>query len=514
MSETTHQHTLRQKIGLLGGIPVFLLLLFLPISGTLEPIAQKTLAVAVLMAWLWITEALPIPATALIPIVAFPLLKIMEAKEVVRSYSDSNIFLFMGGFFLAMAMQKWELHRRIALHIIRWIGLGPHKIILGFMIATAFLSMWISNTACTMMMYPIGLAIILQLTNLDSADQRDLDEITATFQTALMLGIAYASSIGGIGTKIGTPPNIVFAAAVKSIFPEAPEIGFLQWMMVGVPVVLVFIPVCWLFLTRVALPIRIKKLPGSREVINEQIEKLGPMGRGERYVLIIFILTAFAWIFRNNIELGSFIIPGWANLLGIEKYVDDATVAIFSSVVLFSLPVHLKEGNFLLDWNWAAKIPWGILLLFGGGIALAAGFKTTGLAGWIGQNLGLFSQVPLLVMIVITCFMLTFLTEVTSNTATATIFMPIMAATGMAMGIHPFLLMIPATISASCAFMLPVATPPNAIIFGSGCVTIPQMAKAGFGLNLIGIIIVTAITYFIAIPVFGIVLEALPGWAH
>ncbi|HEX9972404.1 MAG TPA: DASS family sodium-coupled anion symporter, partial [bacterium] len=418
MSETKHQHTLRQKIGLLGGIPVFLLFLFLPISSTLEPSAQKTLAVAVLMAWLWITEALPIPATALIPIVAFPLLKIMEAKEVVRSYSDSNIFLFLGGFFLAMAMQKWELHRRIALHIIRRIGLGPRKIILGFMIATAFLSMWISNTASTLMMYPIGLAIILQMTNLDSTDQRDLNEITASFQTALMLGIAYASSIGGIGTKIGTPPNIVFAAAVKSMFPDAPEIGFLQWMLVGVPIVLVFIPVSWFFLTRVAIPIRIKKLPGSREVIDEQIEKLGPMGKGERYVLIIFIMTAFAWIFRSNIDLGSFIIPGWANLLGIEKYVDDATIAIFSSVLLFSLPVHVKEGNFLLDWNWAIKIPWGILLLFGGGIALAAGFKTTGLAAWIGQNLGLFSQVPVLVMIVITCFMLTFLTEVTSNTAT------------------------------------------------------------------------------------------------
>jgi sodium-dependent dicarboxylate transporter 2/3/5 len=512
MSEIKHQISLRQKIGLFGGLPIFLLLLLFPISTTLEPVAQKTLAIAVLMAWWWITEALPIPATSLIPIVAFPLLQIMQGKQVVLSYADSNIFLFMGGFFLAMAMQKWELHRRIALNIIRLIGLSPRKIILGFMIATAFLSMWISNTASTMMMYPIALAIILQMTTIDGKDNRDLDATTASFQIALMLGIAYAASIGGIGTKIGTPPNIVFAAAVRSIFPGAPEIGFLQWMMVGFPLVVVFIPVSWLFLTRVALPIRIRSLPGSREMIDEQIAKLGPITKGERYVLIIFILTALAWIFLKNIDLGWLIIPGWSNLLGIQKHVNDATVAIAAALVLFVIPVDLKEGKFLLDWDWAIKIPWGILLLFGGGIALAAGFKSTGLAGWIGQNLGLFSRVPLIVMIMITCFLLTFLTEVTSNTATSTIFMPILAATAMAMGMHPFLLMIPATISASCAFMLPVATPPNAIVFGSGCVTIPQMAKVGFGLNVIGIIIVTTITYLVAIPAFGIVLGTLPNW--
>ena len=509
-----HQVTFRQKIGLWGGIPIFLFLLFVPLSDSLEPIAQKTLAVAILMAWLWITEALPIPVTSLIPIVAFPLLKIMPGQDVVLSYGDSNIFLFMGGFFLAMAMQKWELHRRIALHIIKLIGLGPKKIILGFMIATAFLSMWISNTACTMMMYPIGLAIILQTTTVTGREDDELNSDTASFQTALMLAIAYAASIGGIGTKIGTPPNIVFAAAVKSIFPEAPEIGFLQWLLVGLPLVIIFVPLTWIFLTKVAMPLRIRSLPGSKDVIDEQLKKLRSMKKEEKYVLIIFIFTALAWIFRKNIDLGTIIIPGWTNLLGIENYVNDATIAIFSASLLFAIPVNLKSGKFLLDWEWAIKIPWGILLLFGGGIALAAGFKSTGLAGWIGQNLGLFSQVPLIVMIMITCFMLTFLTEVTSNTATSTIFMPILAATALAIGIHPFLLMIPATISASCAFMLPVATPPNAIIFGSGCVSIPQMAKAGVGLNFIGIIVVTTITYLVAIPVFGIVLGMLPGWAH
>ncbi len=508
-----HRATFRHRLGLFLAIPLFLFFLLFPISGTIEPIAQRTLAVAFLMAWLWITEALPIPATSLIPIVAFPLLKIMNTKTVVQSYGDSNIFLFMGGFFLAMSMQKWGLHRRVALHIIKFIGMGPRKIILGFMLATAFLSMWISNTATTMMMYPIGLAVILQLTSLKTQENELLSEkVKTSFQLALMLGIAYAASIGGIGTKIGTPPNIVFAAAVNSLFPDAPEIGFLQWMKVGLPLVAVFIPLTWLYLTRIAQPIKINKFSGGREVIENELKKLPKMSRGERSVLIIFTLTAFAWIFRKNIELGTFTVPGWSNMLGVENLVNDATVAILAAIVLFAFPVSLKEKSFLLDWEWAIKIPWGILLLFGGGIALASGFKVSGLAAWVGQNLSLFSHVPLIVMIFITCIMLTFLTEVTSNTATSTIFMPILAATAIAIGIHPFVLMIPATISASCAFMLPVATPPNAIIFGSGFVSIPQMAKNGVGLNFIGVFIVTLITYLIAIPAFGIVLRSLPSW--
>ncbi len=516
MKETKDQINLWQKIGWCGGIPIFLFILFFPFSASLNPASQKVLAMAILMAWWWITEAIPIPATSLIPIVAFPLLNIMKAKEVVLFYADSNIFLFLGGFIIAMAMQKWELHRRLALHIIKFIGVGPRTIVLGFMIATAFLSMWISNTATAMMMYPIGLAVILQLnTTFQKNNEGEEDEKNiVSFKTALMLGIAYAASIGGIGTLIGTPPNIVLAAAVKSIFPEAPQIGFLQWMAVGLPLTLLFLPIAWLMLTRVTQPIKLNHLPGGKEIIHQELKKLGKMSRGERYVLIIFVFTALAWIFRENIDLGAFIIPGWSRKLGLTGVVDDATVAIFSALLLFVVPVDLKKKVFLLDWEWAAKIPWGILLLFGGGIALAAGFKSTGLAAWIGQNLTLFSSVPLTIMILIVCFMLTFLTEVTSNTAIATIFMPILAATAIAMPVHPFLLMIPATISTSCAFMLPVATPPNAIIFGSGCVTIPQMAKNGVALNFIGIVLVTLIVYLFAVPVFGIVLGQMPVWAH
>ena len=503
--------TLRNKIGFWLGIPIFLLVLLLPLPESLSIEGQRTMAVAVLMAWWWITEAIPIPATALIPIFAFPMLKIMPTKSVVSSYGDSNIYLFMGGFLLAITMQRWELHRRIALHIIKIVGVGPQRIILGFMVATALLSMWISNTATTMMMYPIGLAIILH-TNEMLNKEKKLENSDNNFQTVLMLSIAYSASIGGIGTLIGTPPNIVFAAALKSIFPNAPEIGFFQWMMVGFPLVAIFIPITWLFLTKVILQLKMKSIPGGKDVIINQLKNLGPIKKAEQYTLVVFILTALGWIFRKDIVLGFVTIPGWSNLLGIQQYVNDSTVAIFAAVLLFLIPVNLKEKQFLLNWDWAIRIPWGILILFGGGIALAAGFKVSGLAAWIGNNLGLFSNVPLLVMILIICFMLTFLTEITSNTATSTIFMPILAATALAMGIHPYLLMVPATISASCAFMLPVATPPNAIIFGSGSVSIPQMAKAGFGLNFIGILLVTTITYLIAIPVFGIIIESMPDW--
>lgn len=503
----------RQKIGLLGGIPLFFLILLLPLSS-MSPGAHRTLAVAILMAWWWITEAIPIPATALIPILAFPILKILPLKQVVPSYGDSNIFLFMGGFFLAMAIQKWNFHRRIALHIIRIVGSGPNRIILGFMLATAFLSMWISNTATTMMMFPIGLAVIVQMkTFIKTSDDVQNHHIDA-FQIALMLGIAYAASIGGIGTKIGTPPNIVFAGAVRTLFPGAPEISFLQWLGVGFPLVLIFLPITWLLLTRVLQPVSFPEIEDSSNIIDEELQKLGPMQSAERTVMIIFILTALAWIFRKNIELGAFTIPGWSDLLGIGNYVNDATVAIASAILLFSIPVNLKKGEFLLDWEWAVKIPWGILLLFGGGIALANGFKCSGLAEWIGGHLGLFSHLPLLIMIMLTCFLLTFLTELTSNTATAAIFMPILAMTALSMNIHPYLLMVPATISASCAFMLPVATPPNAIIFGSGCVSIPEMAKNGVVLNFVGIMIVTIIVYLVAIPAFGIVLGQTPAWIH
>ncbi|MFQ5866182.1 MAG: SLC13 family permease [bacterium] len=509
-------YTFRQRIGLYLGIPIFVfILLLLPKPSGLSPEGHKTLAVAFLMAWWWITEALPIAATALIPLAFFPILGIMNHKEVAPNYADSNIMLLMGGFFLAVTMQKWGLHKRLALRIVHIIGTSPGRVILGFMTATAFISMWISNTSTTLMMYPIALAVVLHFSELEKAKNDEISKgIDPNIQTALMLGIAYSASVGGIGTLIGTPPNVIFAGAVSSLYPKAPSVEFFRWMLIGIPLVVIFIPLIWICLTRIVFPISLKELAGGRKYISAQLQQLGRISRGERLTLFVFLVTAFGWIFRRDINLGLFTIPGWSNLLGIAHWVSDTTVAIFAALLMFAVPVNWHKGEFLLDWKWAVKIPWGILILFGGGIALAKAFQTTGLATWIGSNLTMLSKIPVVVMILIVCLMLTFLTEVTSNTAMTTLFMPILAATALAMNTHPFLLMIPATMSASCAFMLPVATPPNAVIFGSGHVTISDMAKAGIVLNLIGAILITGLVYLLAIPIFGITPGSLPNWVQ
>jgi len=510
--EVMSSYTRRQRLGLLVGVPLFVGLLLLPTPSGMSATAHRTVAVTVLMAFWWITEAIPIPATALIPLVAFPLLQITRVRAAAAAYADPNIFLFMGGFFMAVTMERWGLHRRIALQIIRILGTSPRRIVLGFMVATAFISMWISNTATTMMMLPIALAVLTHARELlREPDQSSFDP---NFQTALMLGIAYSASIGGIGTLIGTPPNLVFVAAVKRLFPQAPEIGFFQWFLVGLPLVILFLPISWLYLTHLALPIRLKELPGGRKVIQEELQKLGPMSRAETYTLSVFLVMALGWIFRKDIQLGIFTIPGWSTLLGVSKWVHDSTVAIGVALLLFLIPVDFRRGVFLLDWKSAVRIPWGILILFGGGIALAEGFRTTGLAQWIGNQLVVLKGVPIPVMIVAVTAMLDFLTEITSNTAIATIFMPITAATALGMKMHPFLLMVPATIATSLAFMLPVATPPNAIVMGSGYVTVPQMARAGFGMDLLGIVMVFIIVYSLAIPIFGIPFAGLPPWAQ
>jgi sodium-dependent dicarboxylate transporter 2/3/5 len=469
------------------------------------------------MSFWWLTEAIPISATALIPIVVYPLLGIMKAKDVSTSYGDHHIFIFMGGFFLARAMQKWNLHERIALYIIKVVGVNAKGIILGILIATAFISMWISNTATTMMMMPIGIAIILHTQKMVEEEDEDDREIRegklSNFSSAMMLGISYASSIGGMATLIGTPPNIIFASQIRTLFPGSPEIGFFQWMMIGVPLMIFFLPLTWYYLTHIAIPVRMKDIPGGKGIIDDQIRGLGRMGKGERYTLIIFIFTALGWIFRNNIEIGDFVIPGWSNLLSLEEYVQDSTVAILASILLFIIPINLKEGKFVLDWEWAKGIEWGILILFGGGIALASGVEKTGLAQWIGGLLSGIKGLHVIVMIFLICLMMTFLSEIASNTAIAIIFMPILGATAIAIQADPILLMLPAAVSASCGFMLPVATPPNTIVFGSGYLTVPTMAKAGFGMNLIGIFLITFFIYIIAVPVFGISLSGLPSWA-
>ncbi len=502
---------LRKRIGFITGIILFILILVLPAPDSLNILGKRAAACAVLMAIWWITEAIPIPATALLPLVLYPVLKIMSAKEAALPYADRNIFLFMGGFFIAMAMQRHNLHKRIALRIIQILGTSPKKLVLGFMISTAFLSMWISNTATTMMMLPIGLAIISHVENLIKREGNGITrgENGSNFGLVLMLGIAYSASIGGVGTLVGTPPNIVFSGIVEKMFPEIGEIDFLQWMIIGLPIVIIFVPIAWFYLIYIGAPPRIKKIPGSKTLIRNELNSLGKIKKGERITLIVFCLTALGWIFRVNITIGQFTITGWTNLLGVEEYVHDSTVAIIGAMLLFIIPSNIKRREFVLNWEWAKRIPWGILLLFGGGFALASSFQLSGLDKWIGNLFGSLHYFSIFFLIISVCLLLTFLTEITSNTATITMMLPVLAAMAISMNIHPFILMVPATLSTSFAFMMPVATPPNAIVFGSEYIKIHQMAKIGFVLNLLGVVIITIIMYLIVFPIFGIALGVL-----
>lgn len=500
-----------RRVGLYLGPIAFLATILGPAPAGMSPEGQRVAAVAVFMGVWWITEAIPIPATSLLPLALFPLLGVMSGKDLAASYGDPNIFLFAGGFFIAMAMQKWRLHERIALNIVARTGGNPSRLVLGFMIATAFLSMWISNAATTMMMLPIGLAVIGEVTGTTGKER------SGNFGLCLMLGIAYAASIGGAATLVGTPPNIVLAGTMTRIFPDAPRIGFGQWMIFGVPFVLMFLPITWLLLTRVLCPIG--AMGGTQSdgegAVTERLAALGPMNRGESIVLAVFCMTALAWIFRADLQIGEFTIPGWSQLLPDAKYVNDGTVAVFFAVLLFVIPVDRKAGEYALDWDWAQRIPWGVLLLFGGGFAIAQGFSDTGLVEWAGGHLSVLSGFPLLVILMILCASVTFLTEFTSNTALATIMLPILAVTAtQGLHVHPLVLLVPATLSASMAFMMPVATPPNALVFGSGHVTVSQMARAGLVLNLVGIILVVALTYFVVIPALNITPGELPTWSR
>jgi len=489
-----------QRIGLFLGPLLFLLVLLMPTPADMAPAAKSVLASTAWIATWWITEAIPIPATSLLPIVLFPLLGVQDIRATTASYGDNTVFLFMGGFLIAAAMERWNLHQRIALNIIKLVGTGPKTIILGFMVATAFLSMWISNTATAMMMTPIGLAVILQVALLLEEQGSEIDTSPGHFNfgTALMLGIAYAASIGGVATIIGTPPNGIFVGVVKEMWGQ--DISFATWLMYGIPLAVVTLVFAWWYLTSVAYPLKLKELPGGMKVINDELKKLGPMSKAETQVGAVFLLVAVLWI-SSSFILNDFI-----------PMINDATIGILGAMLLFILPVNLAKGEFVLNWETALKIPWGILLLFGGGISLAGGFKTSGLAEWIATRLSGLESAPMVIIVLAVTTMAIFLTEVTSNTATATMLMPIMAAMGVAMGIHPYAMMITAAIACSYAFMLPVATPPNAVVFGTGYVTIPQMAKAGFWMNIFGIVVITILTLYYLPVVWGINFTTMPPW--
>ncbi len=489
--ESSDRYGFRQRTGLVLGLAFFALIIFLPIEIH-SPAAKKTLAIAVLMATWWVTEALPIPAVSLLPLALFPALGIMESSEVASQYGHRLIFLFMGGFLIAVAMQKWDLHKRIALYIIRSIGTGPKQIVLGFMVASGFLSMWISNTATTMMMAAIGLAVVSYLATASEEEPQVEGKLQTNFGVALMLGIAYSCSIGGMGTIIGSPPNALLVAFLESNFNQT--ISFLDWLIVGLPIVVILLPVAWWYLTNISSPIRLETIPGGEELINEKLQKLGPMGKGEERVLAIFILTAILWIIR------SFLITPYLPMVG------DATIAIAMSILLFLIPVNLEKGEFALDWDWAVKIPWGTLILFGGGLALAKGIEETGLAIWVAEKLDKFTHLPLLFFLLVTITLMVSLTNLTSNTGTAAMMLPVLVPLAQTMGIDFLTLALPAIIAVSGAFILPVATPPNAIVFGTGHVSIPQMVKNGAGLNVVVLVIVTLFGYFALRPLLGLLL--------
>ena len=463
--------------------------------------AIKVAAVAILMATWWITEAIPIPATALLPIALFPVLGVMKAAESTTQYANHLIFLFLGGFFIAVTMEKWHLHTRIALHTIKIIGVGPSRIILGFMLATAFLSMWISNTATAMMMLPIALAVVNQAADfINKNNIKGIDTRPSHFRfgTALMLGIAYAASIGGVATIIGTPPNTIMAGFIEKTYGQ--QISFASWMSIGVPLAAVMLILTWAYLVKIALPPEIKELPGGRKVLLNELEKLGPVSKAEKLILIVFFLVALSWIFRGFIKIDAL------------KFMHDSTIAIIGALLLFIIPVNFKKGEFLLEWQTAVKVPWDVILLFGGGLALANGFQVSGLDQWIGDQLKILQGSPLVVLIFIIVFVTIFLTEITSNTATSAMMIPIMGSIAFAMAIHPYGPIFAAGIAASYAFMLPVATPPNAVIFGSKYVTIPKMAKVGFLLNIVGCILITLLVLYLVPMILDMDLHLLPDW--
>jgi sodium-dependent dicarboxylate transporter 2/3/5 len=497
-----------QRTGLILGPLLFLaVLVFLDLEPG-HPAVTRMAAVTVLMAVWWITDAIPLFATALLPMVLFPLLGILAGRATAPLYFNSVIFLFLGGFLIALAMERWNLHRRIALLIIRRLGGGPSRLVLDFMIAAAFLSMWISNTATAIMLVPIGMAVVLQL------EARHGAAVTRNFTVGVMLGIAYGCSLGGMATLVGTPPNLALARIYEITFPRAEALAFGRWLIMGVPIAAVMILLVWLLLTRVFFRVP-KHVSLDRTTIDAEYLALGPPSFEERAVLVVFTATALLWVFRQPLQLGMLTLPGWSQLLPFPELIDDGTVALFAALSLFLIPTRSSDARSaaLMSREELRNLPWHIVLLFGGGFALAEGIQSSGLSELIGNRFGGLGTLHPLLMIGAVCVTLTFLTEVTSNTATTQMILPILAAVAVELRVNPLLLMVPATLSASCAFMMPVATPPNAIVFGSGRIRIADMARVGIVINIVGAVVITILFYTIGCAVLGIDPSALPEWA-
>jgi len=483
---------LRQWSGWIIG-PALLLFTCLtsPPEGLSEP-GWRTAGAAALMAVLWMSEALPIPVTALLPLVLFPALQLSDIRETATPYANPLVFLFLGGFIIALAMQRWNLHRRVAIRLIGAMGTKPTRIVAGFLLASALVSMWVSNTATALMMLPIAMSVV----QLVPPGMRD-DPKARAFGLALMLSVAYGATTGGMATLIGTPPNALLAGYLDSVYQI--KIGFGQWMLLGVPVVLVTLPIVFLVLTRISFRLGRDEVPGMSALLAAERQQLGRVSRGEAIVAVVFILTAAGWVFQ----------PLLAKVLPL---VSDTTIAMAGAILLFLIPINARKGEFVMTRNAANNMPWDVLLLFGGGLSLAHHIEKHGLSKYLGTLAQGFDGMPLIAAVGLICFGILLLTELTSNTATAATFLPIAAAVGISMGQNPLLFVIPAALAANCSYMLPVGTPPNAIVFGSGLVRLPDMAKAGLLLNILLVPIIVLILWILGPLVFGIELDVVPDW--
>lgn len=485
---------------LLAGIT----LLLMPADPQLAP-AARTAAVAVWMAAWWLTEAVPLAVTSLLPLALFPLAGILKANDVAGLYMNDVVFLFVGGFLVALAMEKWDLHRRIALRTILFIGGGTRRTLLGFMAATAFISMWTSNTATAMMMVPIASAVLLHY-------DRVLEERSARrLAVAMLLGVAYAASIGGMATLVGTPPNLIFARMFAIQFPSGPEITFATWMFFAAPLSAVLLIAAWLMLVLMYVPHRPHD-SGTHSMFRDALRELGPLRREELIVSVTFLVMVVLWITRESLNFGTFSIPGWSTLLPAPAFVGDGTVAITLATLLFVVPARDATRR-IIDWETARGLPWSIVLLFGGGFALAGAIGASGLDDWIGLQLQGFANLPPFLTIVVVCAVVIALSEFASNTATAQMALPILAAAAVGLGRNPLYFMVPATLAASCGFMMPVATPPNSIVFASGRIRIAQMARSGFLLNLISLFIISVWLFLAGPAILGGSPAELPSWA-
>ena len=476
--QKAHSTSRAGRIGLFLGPLVMLITLVLPAPAGMETAAWHCAGLALFMATWWATEAIPIPATSLLPLAIGPAIGVGGIEDLAASYADDIIFLFLGGFLLGLAMQRWNLHRRIALSTLLAVGSSPARQIAGFMIATGFISMWVSNTATSIMMLPIGMSVVSLMAE-DPGEERS--PAVDRYATRLLLGIAYAASIGGVATLIGTPPNALLAGYLSS--DQGIEIGFAQWMVVGIPVSVTMMAVAWFWLVRGGFELDTSE--AGRDMLKNEMEKLGPLTTAEKRVGIMFLLAAGLWICRPLL--------GNAGL----DWLSDAMIAMAIGVALFVIPAGDNKGSRLMNWENEAGVPWGVLLLFGGGLALAGAIKKTGLAEWIATQMEVFGVLPSVLLIGAVVLVIISLTEVSSNTATAAVFMPLLGALAGSVGVDVLLLTVPAAIAASCAFMMPVATPPNAIVFATGRMKIQSMMQAGFALNIVCVVLATLVPYLI-----------------